>query len=325
MTLHFSDLHREAGRSLAMASYSPRRLVLIHTTVSLGISLVVSLLDLLFFHMIEDTGGLGGIGTRSILQTVQSMIDLLAVILLPFWNISLIRASLCWARGERAEFPTLLEGFRRFRSVLGVRFFTLALYAVLWIALCQVGMTLFMLTPFSEDLMAVMEPIMEESGFIDPEVLMDEEFMAQYIAAAKPLLIFLGVLFLVGVVIIQYRIRFADFVMMDGNRSFRSLLQSFRITNKRTWAIFKIDLRFWWFYLLQFLTVAICYGDTILPALGVSLPISEDLSYVVFYAVGIVLQGLLLWWYQANVSTVYALAYETLSADAATVCSQTVQ
>ena len=318
MTLRFADLRREAGRSLAMARYSPRRLVLIHTGVSLGISLLVSLLDLYFAKMIANTGGLGGIGTRSILQTVQSIVDLLAVVLLPFWNISLIRASLCWVRGERAEFPTLLEGFRRFRSVLGVKFFTLALYIVLWIALCQVGTTLFMLTPYADGLMEVTDSMMTESGFFDPEVMMSEEFMQQYITAAKPLLIFLGAVFLVGAVIIWYRIRFADFAMMDGNRSFRSMLHSFRITRRSSFAMFKIDLRFWWFYLLQGLTVLVCYGDAILPALGVNLPMSEDVSYVVFYAVGILLQLLLLWGFQAQVSATYALAYDRLTAKAQT-------
>lgn len=315
MTLHFADLRREADRSLAMASYSPRRLVLIHTAVSLGASLVIGLLNLLFAQMIANTGGLGGVGTRSMLQTAQTMLELAVTAALPFWNISLIRASLCWARGERAEFPTLLEGFRRFRSVLGLKFLTLALFMILWFALSQVGTTLFMLSPFSKGFMEAMEPIMQESGFFDPETLMDEAFMTQYISAAKPLLIFYGVVFLIAAVIVWYRIRFADFAVMDGNRSFFSLLQSFRITRKHSLEMFRIDLRFWWFYLLQIFTVVLCYGDTILPALGIRLPMSDAVSYVVFYATGILLQGLLLWWYQAKVSTVYALAYETLTAN----------
>ena len=318
MTLRFDDLRREADLRLATATYSPRRLVLIHTAVSLGASLVISLLNLLFAKLIDQTGGLGGMGTRSMLQTTQAMIELAVSVALPFWNISLIRAALCWARGERAEFPTLLEGFRRFRSVLGEKLLLCILFFAMGIAVSYIGTMAFMFTPFSAGLMKAMEPLMQQTGMIDPEVLMSEETMAQLAPAIVPLMIFLGVVLVALAIPTWYRIRFADFAVMDGNRAMVSLLQSFRITRKHSLEMFRIDLHFLWFYILQILTVVLCYGDAILPALGVNLPMSEDVSYVVFYVVGIVLQGILLWCYQAQVSATYALAYERLTTEAQT-------
>ena len=312
MTLHFADLRSEAENRLHSAPYPPRRLVLIHTAVSLGASLVVGLLNLLFSHMIAKTGGLGGMGTRSVLQTAQTMLELAVTIALPFWNISLTRAAICWARGESAEMPTLLEGFRRCRSVLGIKLLTGAILLGLGMAVSYIGTMLFLFTPFAGRLMEVLDPILQQSGSLTPEMLLSDEVMAQISTATKPLMLLLGVLFATVAIPAWYRIRFADFAVMDGGRSLISLFHSFRITKKKALQIFKIDLHFWWFYLLQALSVALCYGDSILAALGVQLPIAPEWSYVLFYAVGIVAQGLLLWWYQAKVSTVYALAYEEL-------------
>lgn len=315
MTLQFADLRREAGLRLTTATYSPRLLVLIHTAVSLGVSLVIGLLNLLFAQMIANTGGLGGMAARSMLETAQAVLELAVTAALPFWNIGLTRAAICWARGESAEIPTLLEGFRRCRSVLGIKLLTGAILLVLCMAVSYIGTMLFLFTPFAGRLMEVLDPIMQQSGSLTPELLLSDEVMAQISTATKPLMFLLGILFAAVAIPAWYRIRFADFAVMDGGRSLISLFHSFRITRKKALQIFKIDLHFWWFYLLQALSVALCYGDSILAALGVTLPISEELAYVLFYAVGIVAQGLLLWWYQAKVSTVYALAYETLTAD----------
>ena len=313
MTLHFDDLRQNADKRLDFAAYSPRQLVLIHTAVSLGASLVIGLLNLLFSQMIANTGGLGSIGTRSMLQTAQTVLELAVTIALPFWNIGLTRAALCWARGELAEPPTLLEGFRRWRSVLGVKLLIGFIFLGLCMAVSYIGSMLFLFTPFAGGLIEAMDPIMQDAGVLSPELLLTDETMAQLSSAAVPLMIFVGILFAVIAIPVYYRVRFADFAVMDGGRAVVSLVESFRITKKKVLEIFKIDLHFWWFYLLQLLTVTLCYGDSILAALGVTLPISEELSYMLFYAVGILLQGLLLWYYQARVSVTYALAYEALS------------
>ena len=315
MSLHFDDLRHQAEKHLDFAAYSPRRLVLIHTAVSLGASLVIGLLNLLFSQMIAQTGGLGGMATRSMLETAQAVLELAVTIALPFWNIGLTRAALCWARGELAEVPTLLEGFRRTRSVLGVKLFTLFIFLGLSMAVSYLGTMLFLFTPFAGSLTEALDPIMQDASALNPELLLSDDAFAQLSSAAVPLLVFLGIVFAAIAIPVWYRVRFADFAVMDGNRSLFSMLHSFRITKKKALAVFKIDLRFWWFYLLQLLTVALCYGDSILAALGVAIPMSAEVSYVFFYALGIVLQGLLLWWYQAKVSVTYALAYETLCAE----------
>lgn len=311
--LNLTDLRQKADKQLDFAAYSPRQLVLIHTAVSLGASLVLSLINLLFASMIENTGGLSGLGMRSMLETAQAVIEMAVTTALPFWNISLSYAALCWARGKLAEPPSLLAGFRNFRSILGMYLLGFFLFFAVGIVLSYIGSAVFMLTPFAEPLLEVYDSLMQQSSILSPDAF-TEETIAQVMAAGKPLFIFSGILFAAVAIPLWYRIRFADFAVMDGCRGRVSLLESFRITRKKCLQIFKIDLSFWWFYLLQALSLALCYGDSILPALGISLPMSPEAAYVAFMALGSICQGVLLWFYQAKVSVTYALAYEALSA-----------
>lgn len=310
--MNISDLYRQAENRLNNAPYSPRHWILLHTAVSLGASLVIALLNLLFSQMIAGTGGLSGLGTRSILQTAQATLEMVVTVLLPFWNISLVRAALLWARGEAAEPSSLLEGFRRFSVVLRLKILITLVFLAITMAVFYLGTMLFLFTPFAGSLITALEPILQESGYFSTDMLLTDEAIAQIGTAAIPLMIFLVVLFGVLALPVWYRIRFAEFSVMDGGRARASLLESLRITKQKSRKVLMLDLSFWWFYLLQFLSVVLCYGDSILSALGVTLPISPELAYILFFALGCFCQGLLLWQYQPKVSTTYALAYEEL-------------
>ena len=310
MTLNISDLRQQADTRLQNAVYNPKKLVLIHTAIGLGASLAVTLIGFLISLEIANTGGLGGMGTRSILETIQVVLELAVMVLMPFWNIGLIRAVLCWAKNQRAYPSDLAEGFRRFGTVLAEKCLVGVLFLLVGFLASQIGSTLFMLSPFSASLM---EKISEISATSDPNALMTDAFLAEFFQEMIPALIISGILFAVLAIPMYYRIYFADYAVMEGARALESLLISFKITYKRRWQIFKLDLSFWWFYLLQGLTVVLCYGDAILGWMGITLPMSADASFFLFYLLGSVAQCLLLWQYQAKVSATYGMAYETLN------------
>jgi len=310
MNLNISHLRQQAGARLQQAPYDPKKLVLIHTAVSLGASLAITLVGFLINLKIEDTGGLGGMGVRSVLETAQAMLELAVMVLLPFWNIGIIRAALCWGRNERAYPADLAEGFRRFGSVLGEKCLLSGLFLLIAFLASQMGSILYTLTPFSRPLL---ELTLQLSTAKDPAALMTEEFAARLFQEMIPALVISGVLFVIFSVPMFYRVRFADYALIGGARAFESIIISFKITHLKRWQLFKLDLSFWWFYLLQLLSVALCYGDAILAAFGVYLPISEDLSLLLFYLLGTLAQGALLWQYQAKVSATYGVVYDTLN------------
>lgn len=305
-----SFLRQEAAERLRQAAYSPKRLVLLHTAVALGCSVLSSLISYVLSLQIAKTGGLSGMELRSILATAQSVLELAVTIGFPFWNIGLIFAVLRWTKGQAAKPADLLQGFRRFFSVLGVLFLRALLFLVLGIGITNISSTIYMMTPFATPLVNLLTPLMQQGS--SPETLMTEAFLSSLFQEMVPLLIFSAVLFVLLAIPLFYRLRFADFAVMDGLSAGKALLKSVSITQKQFWELVKLDLSFWWFYLLQVLSVAICYADSILPALGVSLPVSPTVATFGFYIIGSVCQGVLLWQFEARRLTVYGLAYRRL-------------
>ena len=84
------------------------------------------------------------------------------------------------------------------------------------------------------------------------------------------------------------------------------------MTHGRRLDIFKLDLSFWWFYVLDGLTLALCYGDLILGLMGISLPISADVSYFLFYVLYLAAQLGLYVFARNRVECTYAAGYDAL-------------
>ena len=78
-------------------------------------------------------------------------------------------------------------------------------------------------------------------------------------------------------------------------------------------AMLKLDLSFWWYYVLGGLTIAVTYLDVLLPAAGVVLPWSGAVCYFGSFILGGICQVLLHWWRKNQVEVTYAHAYEILN------------
>ena len=308
-----SDLHRQA-RELQQRAGNPKKLVLIHTAVALGSSLLITVLNYLFSLQIAETGGLSGLGLRSILSTVQASLELIVMAALPFWEIGLLFAALQWTKGETVEVRSLFQGFRRFGTVLAFRLLYGGIFAVLGLAVFHISTFLFVMTPFAAPLMELLAPILDPSATAQQlETLLTPELMSTAAKTMTPLFVLFGILFLLLAIPVFYRLRFGEFALMEGTGAWRALLKSLQITQRNTGKLLKLDLHFWWFYLLQVLCLAISWADTVLPHLGITLPVSQEVGYFLFFTAGTVLQGVLLWQYQGQVLTTYCLAYDALT------------
>ena len=306
----YSHLRSQAHHALDRQADTAKRLVMIHSGVVIGLGLLLSVLSYLLDMGIQDTGGLGGIGTRSVLETLQTVLSLVNLVLLPFWALGYTRMILSVSQGERVGVPSLFWGIRNWGVVLrslmlqGVVYFALAVVGV------QVASIVFMLTPASRALYELAEQ-MVASGVMDPQAMMDDP---AYLELSVKMLPFLLVGMLVLTVPAFYRLRFTDFALAQNPEqgALRALLTSFRLTRKQSFAIFKLDLRFWWFYLAQLLIAVLGYGDVLLPMLGVSLGMGADAAMFLFYIVGLACEFGLYVWLKNQVSATYALAYDQL-------------
>jgi uncharacterized membrane protein len=79
--------------------------------------------------------------------------------------------------------------------------------------------------------------------------------------------------------------------------------------------LLKLDLSFWWYYLLDLLTMGLMYLDVILALAGILLPIPTEFSWLVFYVLYLAGQVALNWWARNRLECTYAVAYEILRQD----------
>lgn len=311
--MEFSDrrgLKNAAKESLSSASYDPKKIILIHTGAVLLLSLVLTVINIILQQQIEGTGGLSGLGTRSVLSTIQSLLQLAQAILLPFWNMGLITAAIKISRNQRAEPDTLLAGFRRFGPVLRCQLLKGLIIAGVMIGACYAATLLFLLTPLANPLMEALEPMLRADASMDPMLVLDSIDPATMI----PLYAIVALLCCLLVLPVAYRYRMADYILMDGARRgalhalgiSRIMLRGHRVT------LFKLDLSFWWYYLLEALALAVGYGDLILPMLGIRLPVSGTAAAFLFFLLYLLCTLAIQYFARDRVAVTYAKAYDAL-------------
>lgn len=315
-----SFLRRQSANLLQQSSYSPKRLVLLHTVIGLGSFFLTTLINYILNLQISNTGGLAGMELRSALSTVQAVLEFIVTVGLPFWNIGLTFAALRWATRQPATPGDLLQGFRRFRSVLGHSILRTGVFLMLAAGIINICSTIFMLTPFATPFVERLSPLLEQGA--SAETLITDAFFSDFSQELIPLFVFCAICFALVAIPLFYRLRFSDFALMSGQTCGKALLKSFTITKGRCLQLLKLDLSFWWYYLLLALSILVSYGDVLLPAMGVSLPLSATIASLVFYSLGLVCQGILLWQSEALRLTTYCLAYHTFAGTNADTSAQ---
>lgn len=286
-----------------------KKLVLVSTGVAATLSLAASLLSFLLEGRIADTGGLGGLGLRSALSTVQVLLSLTTAALLPFWNRGFTSGALRLSRKEPADCGTLLDGFRRFGPVLRLLLLKEVLYLILIMSSLYLGFSILSYTPLAFPFYEAVSQTDLLSGGMP-----DDATVALLGKTLLPILLGSGVLCLAVLTPIVYRLRLAELRVMDEIPcgAIVAALESNKLMHRNCLALLRLDLSFWWFYLAEMLIALVCYGDVILPALGIPLPFSENLAYFAFYIIGLLAQLLLHWYFRGYVSVAYARFYDAL-------------
>jgi len=300
------NLHRRV-------SNDQKKIVFVHTLVGVGAMALLTVLDYILMDQINKTSGLAGMGSRAILETVRTVLQYLGLILLPFWELGFAFAALGMARGQRVTVYDLKEGFRRFWPSLRMMLLRLVLCMAAGLAAMQVSLITFLYTPLSNKLTALLRPFSEQGA--DVQAFFEQVPFSEITDAVLPALILFGVLF-VGILIpVLYRLRFADFAIMDapGTGAFAALLSSNRRMKRNCFSLFRVDLQFWWYYLLQALVTVLCYGNLLLELAGVTLPMSADVSFFLFYGLYALCQILLHSLFRGRVQTTYATIYDDLT------------
>lgn len=304
-------LKEAADRSLAAAAYDPKKLILIHTGVSLLLALAATGLDMVLGTRIADTGGLSGLGMRSVLSTIQSFLRLANLVVLPFWELGLVFAAMRLAKGQETRPGSLLEGFRRWGPALRLFLIQALLYVGIGIVSMNIASYIFMLTPLALPLMEMLTPYLESPQTMP---VLDEATALAVARATIPMLLIFLALYLLMAIPFSYQLRMANYALMDApyEGAMVAMRKSRRLMRRRKLQLFKLDLSFWWFYAGLVLTSLVCYGDVFLPLLGVALPFSETVSFFLFFVLSQGMQLALYYFLRGKVAVTYAHAYGAL-------------
>lgn len=303
--------YRDAAKSsLAGAAFDPKKLILIHAGAAALLSLIISIATYVLEQQIAGTGGLGGLGTRGILMTTSTVLQLLPLLVLPFWNMGYLFVTVSIARSQSPSPRDLTEGFRSFLPVLRLELLLAVMYALIAFVATQAGTTIFLLTPWADPFMDSILAFAQ-----DPEnAALEAAMNAAASGAALPMLGIVIVVFVLLASPFFYRFRMAELCLIENPQegALAAMRESTRMTRFRRLDLLRLDLSFWWFYLLDALTIALCYGELLLALAGVSLPWSEGVSYFGFLILSLGCQLLLYWWRKNEVFVTYAQAYTDL-------------
>jgi len=300
-------MRNRAAAALSGASFHPGKLALIHTAAAAALSLVLTIINVILTDRIGETGGLGGVGMRSILTTAKSVLGIFSTVILPFWELGFIYAALKFSRGQRVELPDLLQGFRRFGPVLRLKLAEAVIYVILFMLSANIGSAIFMMTPFAL-------PMMEAMQSLDPNTATPEVLMAAVQGSILPLYAVFGVVFGVLAIPVAYRFRMAQYVIVDtpATGALAALGTSNRLMRNNRMSLFRLDLSFWWYYGLQVLCTMIAYSDVIAELMGVSLPVSATAALFIAFGVYCAVRLVIAWLWASPVETTYAVAYDVL-------------
>ena len=316
MKLNIRELKARAAALTAEHRSAARLLVLWYCGVTAVLTLGSSGLNLYLDSQIVSTGGLSGIGLRSILQTIQEILTLVNQFFGPFWSAGFLLAMMGMVRGQAPHPRTLVEGFRRFFTVLGHMAFRFLLMVITAITAVNLSAALFSLTPLGQRFSQEMTQVMSDPNFILPSGAVNMELIPQelMLEAGLPLTGLVMALFGLLYLYICYPFRLSMYLVLQRPMGvIRAHFESLRLMRGHKWSMLKLDLSWWYYYLLTVLIGVVGYLDLILGIMGIPLPMDETVMFFATMAAYCVLITLLCLWKKCPMDASYVLAFEAIA------------
>lgn len=307
-------LKQSANDALAQAPFAPNRLMLLYAGISAAVLLFFTIVTYLLQMQIDQTGGLGGIGLRSVLSTISTVLSQGINLAMPFFAIGYLSASLQMARRLPFSGSSLLDGFRSAGPVFRLMLLKGLLLLLPALFCFYPAMMIFLLTPFADSLTQTITPLLGETP--DFQALLDNEAVIAAVeeSTMPAMLIFLG-LYLLVCIPLFYRLRLAELALMENPKAgaMAAIRKSIALTRRNCIRLLKMDISYWWYYLLTAVISVIAYGDVIAPYLGIYLPMNSQTAFFAFYIVYLAAQFGLRMWMMNRVQVSYVLLYDDLT------------
>lgn len=319
--LNPKELKNEARQRLSSTGCDHRKIVLIYSGVTVALMLASGLIQLYLDRQISGTGGLGGLGMRSILQTVESVLDYVNMFFGPFWSAGILSVVIGIVQGDQPQPGNLLDGFRRFGRLLSYLLLETCITVLVATAVCYLSSYVFMFTSWGSTFSEALAPLVENGTLLAAEGTVNMAAIPAdtLLSAAIPMCLIFLVLFIPVYAFISYSMRMGRFLLMADQRfrSFSALAYSIQYMKGHKLKMLKLDLSYWWYYLLVGAASVVGYLDVILSEVGIALPFSTETAYMVTLVLYGVLTIALDLWMRMQVDTTFVLAFQKIRSSAA--------
>ena len=291
-----------------------RKIVMIYAGLALGMTVLVTVLNHLLGLQIDNYGGLSNLGKKSLLSSIQSMLPIAQSVVTMCLEIGYVAAMLRIARGMYSSPQTLRLGFDRFWVLLRCSVLKGLILSGVMVGCVYIGMMIFIMTPFARPAMEIMEPIVSQLSVLNSELVIDDAVYMQLVRSMVPGFAISGIVLLVLGGPIFYALRMTNYVIIDkpGMGALAAMRASRKMMRGNRRQLLKLDISFWWYYLATAAAAVICYGDVLLPMLGISLPVSEEIAYFGFYGLYLLVSFAIFVLLRNRVEVTYALAYDAV-------------
>ena len=306
------NLRASAWTALAENPGDPRKMVAVYIAITSGATLLVDILLTVLASKISQTGGLGNMGTRTILSTISSVLPIVQTLLIMVIHLGYQKATMKVVRRQAVAPATLKEGLPALARLIRVTLLMGGLYLILAFLAMYGASFLFTLTPLSNAFYDVVMPLLSEGGDIYTLLASDPVLLAQVAGAMLPVFPIFALIFAMMAAPFYYGYRMVNYCLLDERRmgARRAMRESTRMMKGHRLSLLKMDLSFWWYFLAQGLIGCLLYHDTLLPIIGVTLPWPQMVSHYVFLVLYLVLAAVLCYFFMNRVETTYAAVYD---------------
>lgn len=298
-------LKKKASNRLQSGN-DPKKVVLVYAGIVALSSLVVTVVQDLLDSQISQTGGIQNIGTRSMLTTADMVLTIAQLLLVMCLTLGYTGSMLRIARGQYASPNSLKAGGERIWVLLRTRLLQMLIMTAAAFALCFLVVNVCLLTPLSNRMIAVMGTVSAEALLAD-----DLALMGLYSAMLPIILIYLVAL----VPLLWYfscTYRMVDYLLIDRPQlgAFGVLRESRRMMQGNMKMMLRVDLSFWWYYLLQALVSVLVYLNMVLAPFAIGLP--PEVLYWGTVVLYLAADFALRYFFSNKVAVTYALFYDSL-------------
>lgn len=298
-------LKKKASNRLQSGN-DPKKVVLVYAGIVALSSLVVTVVQDLLDSQISQTGGIQNIGTRSMLTTADTVLTIAQLLLVMCLTLGYTGSMLRIARGQYASPNSLKAGGERIWVLLRTRLLQMLIMTAAAFALCFLVVNVCLLTPLSNRVIAV-------TGTVSAEELLSNglALIALYSAMLPIILIYLVAL----VPLLWYfscTYRMVDYLLIDRPQlgAFGVLRESRRMMQGNMKMMLRVDLSFWWYYLLQALVSVLVYLNMVLAPFAIGLP--PEVLYWGTVVLYLAADFALRYFFSNKVAVTYALFYDSL-------------